>query len=143
MSMRFMILSVALVLAAGAAVAQGGDGHPITPIQFATGKSSATVSDSVERAANATYTFAAKAGQTAEVGIKSLEDNAVFVIFLPGATTTKGDGGIDVKGPTLPGIDADEGSTHWSGALPSDGTYFVTVAGTRGNATYELTVSIK
>ena len=105
MSMRFMILSVALVLAAGAAVAQGGDGHPITPIQFATGKSSATVSDSVERAANATYTFAAKAGQTAEVGIKSLEDNAVFVIFLPGATTTKGDGGIDVKGPTLPGID--------------------------------------
>ena len=90
MSMRFMILSVALTLAAGAAVAQGADGHPITPIQFAAGKSSATVSDSVERAANATYTFAAKAGQTAEVGIKSLEDNAVFVIYPAGSDDDQG-----------------------------------------------------
>jgi hypothetical protein len=121
---------------------QYGD-YPLKPIQFPAGKSSATVRDSVERGAGATYSFAAKAGQRAIVGLSSVEDNALFSIYLPGATTKKGEGGMDVEGDTLPGADARTGASKWSGVLPKAGAYIVTVAPTRGGATYKLTLSIQ
>ncbi len=120
---------------------QYGD-YPLKPIQFPAGKSSAEVDDSVERGAGATYSFAAKAGQKAGVQLSSVEDNALFSIYLPGAITKKGEGGMDVTGETLPSADARTGASKWSGVLPKTGTYIVTVAPTRGGATYKLTLSI-
>jgi subtilase family serine protease len=32
---------------------------------------------------------------------------------------------------------------NWSGGLPADSEYVIVVGGTRGNATYALTISIK
>jgi hypothetical protein len=75
---------------------QYGD-YPLRPIQFSTGRSSTVVSDSVERGASATYSLAARAGQRADISLSSVEDNALFSIYLPGATTKKGDSGIDAR----------------------------------------------
>lgn len=59
-----------------------------------------------------------------EVSITSLEDNAVF----------------DLVGPDGTPIDAE--LTNTTLTLPRDGDYVIVVGGTRGNATYELVVSI-
>ncbi|RNJ46007.1 MULTISPECIES: hypothetical protein [Mesorhizobium] len=69
-----------------------------------------------------------------------MENNGVFSIYLPGATTKKGDSGIDVQGPTIAGTGA--GVTKWSGALPKDDDYIIVVVGTRGNVDCDLKVSI-
>jgi hypothetical protein len=121
---------------------QYGD-YPLRPIQFPVGKSSAMVHDSVERGAGATYSFAAREGQKAVVRFSSVEDNALFSIYLPGRRRKKGDGGIDVEGAKLPGADARTGASKWSGVLPKTGAYIVTVAPTRGGATYELNLWIQ
>ena len=134
-----------IVTLSGGAFAQQyqyGD-YPLRPIQFSTGQSSTVVSDSVERGASATYSLAARAGQRADIRLSSVEDNALFSIYLPGATTKKGDSGIDVEGATLPGADANTGASKWSGVLPKDGKYIITVTPTRGGAEYKLAVAIK
>ena len=94
----------------------------------------------MSNAAQAPPSFDAKAGQKAETVLSSVENNGVFSIYLPGATTKKGDSGIDVQGPTIAGTDA--GVTKWSGDLPKDGNYIILVAGTRGNVDYDLKISI-
>jgi hypothetical protein len=116
--------------------------YPLRPIQFSTGRSSTVVSDSVERGASATYSLAARAGQKADIRLSSAEDNALFSIYLPGATTKKGDSGIDVEGETVPGADANTGASKWSGVLPKDGNTS-SVTPTRGGAEYKLAVAIK
>ena len=90
------------------------------------------IGDSVGRGASATYSLTAKAGQKAEFHLSSVEHNALFTVYLPGATLKKGDGGIDVEGETLPGADARTGASKWSGILPKDGQYIITVTPTRG-----------
>ena len=134
------LLPVAIVVGASVAYGQNASDYPLTPIHFPAGKSSATISDGVERGASATYSFGAKAGQKAEIVLSSVENNGVFSIYLPGAATKTGDSGIDVQGPTIAGTDA--GVTKWSGDLPKDGNYIILVAGTRGNVDYDLKISI-
>ena len=85
----------------------------------------------------------AKAGQKAEFHLSSVEHNALFTVYLPGAALKKGDGGIDVEGETLPGANVDTGASQWSGVLPKDGQYIIAVAPTRGGATCKLAVAIK
>lgn len=98
-------------------------------ISFAAGESSATVSDSVIRGERSIYVVGAKSGQTMSVEITSLEDNAVFQIKTPGGKflADAGDG---------------DDATSWDGKLPVSGDYTIIVGGTRGNASFKLTVSI-
>jgi hypothetical protein len=112
------------------------------PIQFAVGKSSGKVAGGVIRGDRDVYSLDARAGQKMTVTISSVESNAVFQIYAPGAKATRGDDGIvEFSGKMLPGADGD--TTNWSGRLPANGAYLIEVGGTRGNATYELTVSIE
>ncbi len=95
------------------------------PITFAPGRSSATVKSGVVRGDRNTYQLNARAGQTMTISITSLENNAVFDLIAPDGTVLK------------------QETMDWSGGLPANGDYTVIVGGTRGNATFEMRVSIK
>jgi len=99
-------------------------------LKFAKGKSSTTVSGAVIRGDLDTYIVGAREGQTMRVRITSLENNAVFQIE-----------GAD--GSYLSGAGEEDDATNWSGELPATGDNKIIVGGTRGNASYKLTVSIK
>ena len=71
------------------------------------------------------YLLTADGGQTMTVNITSLEDNAVFDIVTPS------------------GLILDTESMDTRQLLPHRGDYQIIVGGTRGNATYELTVAIE
>ena|SRR6476469_20296 len=94
-------------------------------INFARGRSSTVVENSVVRGERDVYLLNAKARQKMTVSITSLEKNAVFDITGP-------------KGKTLR-----QEATNWSGVLPATGDYKIVVGGTRGNASYKLQVGIK
>jgi hypothetical protein len=99
-------------------------------IKFAKGKSSATVSNSVIRGEQDTYIVGARGGQRMSVKITSLENNAVFQIENP-------------HGEYLEGAGETDDAMSVTVSLPDSGDYRIIVGGTRGNATYKLTVSIK
>ncbi|MDJ0704362.1 MAG: hypothetical protein QNJ46_13845 [Leptolyngbyaceae cyanobacterium MO_188.B28] len=94
-------------------------------LSFESGASSATVSNSVIRGDRDLYTLRAEGGQQMTVSISSLEDNAVFDVVSP-------------SGYVL-AVEATEETIF----LPHAGDQQVIVGGTRGNATYELTVEIR
>jgi hypothetical protein len=100
-------------------------------VRFARGSSSTTISGAVIRGDRDRFYVGAKKGQTMSVKITSLENNAVFQIFLPG------------EQEALSGAGEEDDAMKWSGQLPEDAEYVIVVGGTRGNATYKLTVSIK
>jgi hypothetical protein len=100
-------------------------------IRFPKGSSSTTISGAVIRGDRDRYYLGAKRGQTMSVRITSLEQNAVFQIYLPG------------EQEALAGAGEEDDAMKWSGELPADAEYVIVVGGTRGNATYKLTVSIK
>jgi len=124
---HFIIAVLISLFALGTIVAQGVK----QKIRFARGKSSTTVSGAVVRGDRDRYYLGASKGQTMSVRITSLENNAVFQVFLPG------------EQEALPGAGEEDDATNWSGELPEDAEYIIVVGGTRGNATYKLTVSIK
>jgi hypothetical protein len=99
-------------------------------IKFAKGKNSAVLANSVIRGDEDTYLIRAKGGQKMSVKISSVESNAAFFIEKPG-------GGFLVN--------SGEGDDQnvWKGTLPGSGDYKIIVAGTRGNATYKLSITIK
>ena len=99
-------------------------------IKFAKGKHSATVSNSVIRGEVDTYIAGAGAGQTMTVKVTALEDNAAFQIEGP-------------DGEYLDGAGETDDAMEFTGELPAKGDYKIIVGGTRGNATYKLTVMIK
>lgn len=113
-----------------------GVAEPLEPIEetnrirFATGESSATISGAVIRGERMTYFLGAQKGQTMSVNVDSPEKNAVFQIEGP-------------SGRYLPGAGERDDAMDWSGTLPRDGDYKIVVGGTRGNATFELKVSIQ
>jgi hypothetical protein len=145
-----MMRRAALLFPIALAVIAAAPAHPLRAIRFAPGQTVATVRQSVERGAGDTWSFAANAGQTADVRITSVESNASFVIYAPGAklTASDDDSGLNVEGDRLPGGDPttpalDAGAQkHWRGVLPKTGTYYITVAPDRGGASYQLTLSI-
>ena len=100
-------------------------------VRFPKGTSSTTIRNAVVRGDRDRYYVGARAGQTMSVKITSLEKNAVFQIYFHG------------EEETLPGAGDDDDATNWSGELPIDNEYVIVVGGTRGNATYALTISIK
>ena len=100
-------------------------------VHFAGGTSSTTISGGVIRGEGDRYYVGAKKGQTMSVKITSEEDNAVFQIYLEG------------EQESLPGAGDGDDAMKWSGKLPADSEYVIVVGGTRGNASYTLTISIK
>ncbi len=99
-------------------------------IKFAKGRSSAIVANSVIRGDLDTYILRARGGQRMSVKITSLENNAAFQIENP-------------RGEYLEGAGETDDATSVAVLLPDSGDYRIVVGGTRGNATYKLTVSIK
>jgi hypothetical protein len=100
-------------------------------VRFAKGTSSITIREAVVRGDRDRYYVGAKAGQRMSVKITSTEKNAVFQIYFHG------------EEESLPGAGDGDDATNWSGQLPIDNEYVIVVGGTRGNATYALTISIK
>lgn len=129
MKLRVLVSTVAIVVVLSFAAATSADG--VTKrVKFAKGKHSATISGAVIRGDLDTYLLGAAAGQTMTVSITSLEKNAAFTIETP-------DGGY------LEGAGEMDDAMSFKGELPQKGDYKIVVGGTRGNATYKLTVSIK
>jgi len=100
-------------------------------VRFAKGTSSITIREAVVRGDRDRYYVSAKAGQRMSVKITSLEKNAVFQIYFHG------------EEESLPKAGEEDDATNWSGQLTIDNEYVIVVGGTRGNATYALTISIK
>jgi hypothetical protein len=94
-------------------------------VNFAPGATAAALKGAVIRAEQKTYLLNAAKNQVMQVGITAVEDNAVVQIISP-------------NGVVL----ASEAKT-FNGKLPATGDYQITVSGTRGNATYEMTIEIK
>jgi hypothetical protein len=112
-------------------------------IRFAAGANSATISNSVVRGDRDMYSITVKAGQTMSVAVNAEEDNAVFQIYQPGAKFVKEDGLMELKGEALPQAGDEDDAKSWSGKLPKSGKYWIVVGGTRGNASYQLKVTVK
>lgn len=93
-------------------------------VRFEAGATSAMVAGGVIRGERSRYRLDANAGQTLNLTLMSLEDNAV----------------LDVYGPD--GEPLEREVTECSLVLPTSGTYTVIVGGTRGNASYELAIEI-
>jgi hypothetical protein len=94
-------------------------------VKFRKGGTSASYSNSVIRGDRDTYILGASGGQIMSVSISSTENNAVFDIVSPSGnfmTTEK---------------------RSWSGQLPQNGKYQIIVGGTRGNATYKVSFSVR
>ena len=124
---RLVAALVLLALAAGAGAAQQ---EAVRRVRFARGASSAVLQGSVVRGDRDRFVVGARAGQRLQLSITSLENNAVFHIVAPGGRgALRGAGEMD-------------DARRWAGSLPATGDYVVVVGGTRGNATYRLTIRI-
>jgi hypothetical protein len=130
-SKQFVRRGLAVVFACGLALSSLLAQGVKKKIQFQRGSSSATMKGAVVRGDSDRYYLGAKKGQTMSVKITSEEDNAVFQVYLPG------------EEQTLSGAGEGDDAKDWSGDLPRDAEYVIVVGGTRGNATYSLTVSIE
>ena len=133
-----ILLFLAAVMVAGVC-----DAGVMKVIRFSPGSVSSTMEEAVIRGEQDVYFVTARAGQTLEVSISALEDNAVFSIYQPGSVTVEKEGVTKITGNTLAKVDETDDATAWKGALPVSGEYLIVVGGTRGNATYKLRVTIR
>lgn len=102
----------------------------VSRIRFARGDAVAKLRGAVVRRDFDVYILRGNAGQLMNVSISSTENNAVFQIKGP-------------DGAELAGARSGDDTMKWSGKLPRTGDYRIVVGGTRGNATYKLTVGIR
>lgn len=130
------LLALGLVCLAPAVAAQ-----EVREIRFEPGARSAVVSGAVVRGTRDLYAFTARQGQTAEVSVKAVESNAAISVWRPGAEVGPAPD-ADIRGTALPGAGDRNDATRWRGRLPESGRYLIVVGPTRGNATYELRLSI-
>jgi hypothetical protein len=124
---RFLAVSFICAFAVSSVFADGVRQR----VRFARGTSSTTIRGAVIRGDRDRYIVGAQRGQTMTVKITALEDNAAFEIFFAG------------EQEALEGAGEEDDATEWTGKLPADNDYVIVVGGTRGNASYKLTVSIK
>ena len=127
------LFATAIVIAAQVPSAFAGTRQDI---RFQRGASSATIQQTVIRGERDRYTLGVGKGQYLSVRIESLEDNAVFDVYLPGANDSDEN---EIKGIPLQGAVEKKSFTS---ELPANGKYLIVVGGTRGNAEYKLTVSV-
>jgi hypothetical protein len=135
--MKFRVLFGFIVIAA--LIAQVCHAGVKKEIRFSPGSTTAVVKESVVRGERDFYYLTAKAGQDMEVEIKAVEENAAVQIYQPGYKI----GTEEIKGATLLGAGEEDDATQWKGKLPVSGKYLFVVGGTRGNATYELKVTVR
>ncbi len=129
MKKRIFIILPLLAVALVAAISTQADG--VTKrIKFAKGKHSATVSNSVIRGEVDTYIVGAKAEQMMTVRVTAIENNAAFTVQGP-------------DGEYLQDAGEEDEARKVTNTLPYNGDYKIIVGGTRGNATYRLTVTIR
>jgi hypothetical protein len=102
----------------------------IQRVRFAPGENSATIKTSVVNGTRDRYLLGAQKGQTMQVKITSLENNAVFDIVAPPNNTS-------------PRQLLKQEVVTWSDVLPNTGDYQIVVGPTRGNASYRLEVTIR
>jgi len=133
----------AFLLAAALLAAPAAAQEHIQPIRFARGASGAEVAGGVVRGQRALFSLEASAGQTLTVRITAPEGNAVFQIWRPGAVPRRQDGMAAVDGTALPGAGEGEDARSWTGRLPASGAYLIVVGGTRGNAEFRLSVTVR
>lgn len=93
-------------------------------IQLAPGTIATTVEDTVIRGTRDVYFLDAKGGQVIHLELTSVEDNAVFELITP-------------KGKSIL-----QETSNWKGILPETGDYQIIIGGVRGNATYDLAITI-
>jgi hypothetical protein len=111
------------------------DGIETRAVQFAKGKSSATIKGTIRGDQTIDYTLRAKAGQTMSVKLATSKGANYFNVLPPGSN----DEALFV---------GSSGGNEWTGTLPADGEYKVRVylmrsAARRGEtANYTLTVGI-
>ncbi len=99
-------------------------------MRFAPGEDSASIKTSVLNGTRDMYLLDAQEGQTMQVKITSLENNAVFAIVAP-------------PNGTQPRQVLKQEVVTWSKVLPATGDYQIVVGSTRGNASYRLEVTIR
>jgi hypothetical protein len=133
------LLAAAPCLAATPAVPAAG---AVRELRFARGHDSVTVRSAVVRGERHFWRFGARAGQQAVLRVTSVEHNAVIQVWRPGAILPASADNA-VAGTALAGADEGDDATGWEGVLPDSGDYLVEVGGTRGNASYRLTLRIK
>ena len=136
-------IALLLLLGVTSAASAQRSAQDVTPIRFARGASSAAVAGSVIRGERALYSLDARAGQTLTARISAAETNAVFQLYAPGARAALRDGMLDVTGHALPGAGDGADARAWEGRLPADGAYLFIIGGTRGNAQYSLSVTVR
>lgn len=146
--MRAILRATGLVVVLAVVAASAGAEDTLRALAFARGHSTATVHQGLVRGDADIWAFAGRAGQDAEVKVRSLEHNVSFRIYQPPAKAKRSQDGIDIDGPQVTGIDPVAGldagaGRRWRGPLPASGRYYIVVSGDRGNATYDLTVSIR
>jgi len=141
--MRRTLLFIFFLLVAEVLVTGIGEAGVKKTIRFSPGSDFATVQESVIRGERDIYCITAKAGQTLEVSISAVEQNAVFSVFQPGTVAEDKDGFTEINGKALPGAGETDDAAKWKGTLPVTGKYLIVVGGTRGNATYKLKVAIR
>lgn len=129
MKLKFIETLILLAIALSFASFTSADGVK-KRIKFARGKTSTIVSGAVVRGDQDTYIVGAEDGQKLSVKITSPEKNAVFQIK-------------DANGDYLPNAGEGDDATSVTSDLAKTGDYEITVGGTRGNASYKLTISIK
>jgi len=124
---KLALISILLTALTGSALASGIKKR----IRFPRGANSTTISGSVVRGTQDRYILGAREGQTMTVQIRSLEDNAVFQIYLPG------------EQESLEGAGESDDAKSWSGKIPVTIDYIIVVGASRGNASYKLEVKIQ
>lgn len=105
-------------------------------VRFAKGSSGSVIEGAVLRGERDFYTIGARGGQFLSLQVESMENNAVFDVYLPGARKVDD---TTINGSTVAGA---KEVTKASMQLPTNGTYLIVVGGTRGNAQYRLSISI-
>jgi len=98
-------------------------------VRFGKGRTSAVLKGSLKNS-NAVkhYELAARGGQTMTVHVSSAKKNAKFSVYPYGQTYT---------------LDGAEGVDDWSGELPENGRYVITVMSDGGASNYTLEVGIR
>ena len=108
----FLLASALLVVGTAFITAEAATKH----IQFAKGKSSASVSGKIKGNEDIDYVIRARAGQTLKVDFKASKGAAFFNVLPPGST-----------GEALFVGSRDADGKHFKGALPSDGDYIIRI----------------
>ncbi len=135
--MRAALLLVSLSSVTAPALA--ADAAPPTAIEPSFGAAPVVVHAGIARGETARYTFDAGEDDWVELALRSVEDNAVALVYGPGWRI--GEDGEVIRGDTEMQLGGDAGTSSWSGLPSSAGTHLVVIGSDRGGADFDLAVA--